>query len=151
MNEIIKKISEIAEKSASEFDLFLIEVNFRGNEKNRIIEVFVDGEKNVSAKDLAELSKIINSEIEEGNLIKSSYRLDVSTPGVNRPLKYIKQYPKHLNRRFQVKYKVGDEKLEIKAILHSVEGENLIFSTEKDIIKINFNDILSAKVLISFS
>lgn len=151
MNELVKKISKIAEKSASEFGLFLIEVNIRGNEKNRIIEVFVDGEMNVSAQDLAELSKLINSEIEAENIIQSSYRLDVSTPGVERPLKFLKQYPKHLNRSFEVNYKLGDEKLEIKAKLHSVEGENLVFSKEKVTIKINFKDILSAKVLISFS
>lgn len=151
MNELVKKISKIAEKSASEFGLFLIEVNIRGNEKNRIIEVFVDGEMNVSAQDLVELSKLINSEIEAENIIQSSYRLDVSTPGVERPLKFLKQYPKHLNRSFEVNYKLGDEKLEIKAKLHSVEGENLVFSKEKVTIKINFKDILSAKVLISFS
>jgi len=151
MNELIKNISKIVEKSASEFGLLLIEINLRGNDRNRIIEIFIDGEKNVSAENLADLSKFINSEIEEKNLIKGSYRLDVSTPGVDRPLKFLKQYPKHINRKFEVKYQSGEEKLELKAKLGSVEGEDLLFSTGKRVVKINFKDIISAKVLISFS
>ncbi len=151
MNELIKNISKIAEKSASEFGLLLIESNLRGNDRNRIIEIFVDGEKNVSAETLAELSKLINSEIEEKNLIKGSYRLDVSTPGVDRPLRFLRQYPKHINRKFEVMYQSGEEKLELKAKLGSVEGEDLLFSTGKTAVKINFKDIISAKVLISFS
>ncbi len=151
MNELIKNISKIAEKSASEFGLLLIEINLRGNDRNRIIEIFVDGEKNVSAENLAELSKLIYSEIEEKNLIKGSYRLDVSTPGVDRPLKFLKQYPKHINRKFEVKYQSGEEKLELNAKLGSVEGEDLLFSTGKTLVKINFKDIISAKVVISFS
>lgn len=151
MNELIKNISKIAEKSASEFGLLLIEINLRGNDRNRIIEIFVDSEKNVSAEDLAEISKLINSEIEEKNLIKSSYRLDVSTPGVDRPLRFLRQYPKHINRKFEVEYQSGEKKLELKAKLGSVEGEDLLFSTGKTLVKINFKDIISAKVLISFS
>lgn len=151
MNDLVKKISEIAENSAPEFGLFLIDIYLRGNDRNRIIEVFVDGEKNVSAENLADLSRVINDQIEVNNIIKGSYRLDVSTPGVERPLKFLKQFPKHINRKFDLLYNSGEEKLQIKAKLESVEAENLTFTTEKTLIKINFKDILSAKVLISFS
>lgn len=151
MNDLVKKISEIAENSAPEFGLFLIDIYLRGNDRNRIIEVFVDGEKNVSAENLADLSRVINDQIEANNIIKGSYRLDVSTPGVERPLKFLKQFPKHINRKFDLLYNSGEEKLQIKAKLESVEAENLTFTTEKTLIKINFKDILSAKVLISFS
>lgn len=151
MNELKEKISKIAENSASDFGLFLIEVNLRGNEKNRILEIYVDGESSVSAETLAELSRSVNTQIEEYKILEGSYRLDVSTPGVERPLKYLKQFHKHIGRKFEVVYMSGEEKLIIKAKLESVEGENLIFTTEKTLIKVNFKEILSAKVLISFS
>jgi len=151
MNDLVKKISEIAENSAPGFGLFLIDINLRGNDRNRIIEIFADGEKNVSAENLADLSRVINDQIEVNNIIKGSYRLDVSTPGVEKPLKFLKQFPKHINRKFDLQYNSGEEKLQIKAKLESVEAENLTFTTEKTLIKINFKDILSAKVLISFS
>jgi ribosome maturation factor RimP len=151
MNELVKKIFEIAENSAPEFGLFLIDIHLRGNDRNRIVEIYVDGEKNVSAENLAELSRVINDQIEVNNIIEGSYRLDVSTPGVERPLKFLKQFPKHINRKFDVQYNSGKEEVKIKAKLDSVEADNLIFTTEKTLIRINFKDIISAKVLISFS
>lgn len=151
MNELAENISKIVQNVTSDFGLFLIDVNLRGNDRNRIVEVFVDGEKNVSAEDLAEVSKAINGIIEKENLIKGSYRLDVSTPGIDRPLKFLKQYPKHINRKFEVLYVENGENKNIKAKLESVEGDNLQFSAAKVLLKINFKDIISAKVQISFS
>lgn len=151
MDDLINKISEIAENTASGMGLFLIETNLRGNEKNRIIEIFVDSEKNVSAEDLAELSRIINGILEEKMLFKGSYRLDVSTPGVDRPLKYLKQFYKHINRNFEINYQSGTETKNIKARLNNIEGDTLTFSSGKLLYKINFNDILNAKVQLSFS
>ncbi|HSL90554.1 MAG TPA: hypothetical protein VK870_14720, partial [Ignavibacteriaceae bacterium] len=120
-------------------------------DRNRIVEIYVDGEKNVSAEKLAELSRVINNQIEENNIVEGSYRLDVSTPGVERPLKFLKQFPKHINRKFDLQYNSGKEEVKIKAKLDSIEADNLIFTTEKTLIRINFKDIISAKVLISFS
>lgn len=151
MNELAENISKIVQNVTSDFGLFLIDVNLRGNDRNRIVEVFVDGEKNVSAEDLAEVSKAINGIIEKENLIKGSYRLDVSTPGIDRPLKFLKQYPKHINRKFEILYVENGENKFIKAKLESVEGDNLQFSAAKVLLKINFKDIISAKVQISFS
>ena len=151
MKELAENISKIAQKVTSDFGLFLIDVNLRGNDRNRIVEVFVDGDKNVSAEDLAEVSKAINGIIEQENLIKGSYRLDVSTPGIDRPLKFLKQYPKHINRKFEILYVENGENKNIKAKLESVEGDNLQFSAAKVLLKINFKDIISAKVQISFS
>lgn len=151
MVKLIKNISFIAENAASEFELFLIDVNLRGNDRHRIIEIFVDGEKSVSADDLALLSKNINDEIEKRNIVEGSYRLDVSTPGVDRPLKFLKQYQKHIKRNFNLVYNENEIQQNIKAKLESIEGDNLFFSKGNSLLKINFKDIISAKVQISFS
>lgn len=151
MNELIDKITEIAKNSASRLGLFLIEINLRGNEKNRIVEIFVDSEKLVSAEDLAELSRFINSIFEEKLLFKGSYRLDISTPGVDRPLKYLEQYSKHIKRNFEIVYQSGSETKNIKARLDFIEGSQLTFSSGKSLYIINFNEILNAKVHLSFS
>ncbi len=151
MVKLIENIRIVAEKASAEFGLFLIDINLRGNENNRIIEIFVDGEKSVSAEDLALLSKNVNNEIENTKIIESSYRLDVSTPGVDRPLKFLKQYHKHINRNFNIIYNENNIQKHIKAKLESIDGEDLFFFIGNSLLKINFKDIISAKVQISFS
>jgi len=143
---ILNAVKEISEKN----HLFLLEILFRGTERNRVIEIFIDGEDNLSADDCARISKEINQVIEEKELIDSAYRLDVSTPGVDRPLKYLKQYKKHINRKFEVRYKSGENKNSITAKLVNIEEDNLYFYSSREQV-IKFEDIIKAKVLVSFS
>ena len=129
----------------------MIDINFRGDNRKKIIEVFVDAEKNIDADNLAEISREINAILEEQDSIQQAYRLDVSTPGVDRPLKFLKQFPKHMNRNFEVTYKTGDETKTITGKLLSVEREELTFLSDKKELLIEFNNITTAKVIISFS
>ncbi len=144
--KILNAVREISEKN----NLFLLEVLFRGTERNRVIEIFIDGEDNLSADDCSRISREINQVIEKNEILDSAYRLDVSTPGVDRPLKFLKQYNKHINRKFAVRYKSGENKKSITGKLVKIEDDNLYFySGRKQVIK--FEDIINAKVLVSFS
>jgi len=150
MNSLRENIVQIAEEITSSSGFFLIDIVVRGTERNRVIEVFVDGEKNITAKDCAEISRKINEIFEAKELIKAAYRLDVSSPGIERPLLYFKQYPKHINRKFEITYSNGDEKKKLKGTLIKIEGEYLTFLTNKEQ-AIKFKDIINAKVLVNFS
>lgn len=150
MDTIKEKILKIIQNSISETDFLLVDTNIRGDQRKRIIEVFVDSQKNVSADDLAELSSKINDTLSETEDI-GNYRLDVSTPGVDRPLKFIEQYPKNVNRNFELEYHFGDEVKKVKARLVSVNGNELTFNDGRNEFLINYNQIIKAKVLISFS
>ena len=144
--KLFAKIEEIVQS----LGFLLIESNIRGDNHLKIIEVFIDGEKGVSSEDCANVSRVINEAIQVEDLIERSYRLDVSSPGVDRPLKYISQYPKHINRKFEIIFKDGEEEKKLVAKLIRVEGDNLYFEEKKSEYKIGFGDIVKAKVLISF-
>lgn len=150
MDTLKEKILKIVQNSISGTDFLLIETNIRGDQRKRIIEVFVDSAKNISADDLAGLSRNINEVLSEDEEI-GNYRLDVSTPGVDRPLKFIEQYPKNINRNFELEYYFGDEVRKLRAKLIAVNGNELIFNDGKNEFLINHNQIIKAKVLISFS
>ena len=149
MDSVNKKIHKIASDSAEKNDLFLVDIVFRGTPNNPVIEVFVDGEQNVSANECATVSNEIKKIIDEKSLYKS-YRLDVSSPGVDRPLIYIKQFPKHINRNIEIQYKSADDFKNLKGKLVSVEGDVLTFLDRTEI-KVKFKDIIKAKVLVSFN
>lgn len=150
MNSTEQNILNVAQKISKKNNLFLLEVLFRGNERNRVIEIFIDGEDNLSADECARISREINQVIEENELLSSAYRLDVSTPGVDRPLKYLKQYKKHINRKLEVRYKSGENKKNITGKLVKIEDDNLYFYSGREQV-IKFEDIIKAKALVSFT
>ena len=152
MNLYEKNIRELIEQVVSSKGFFLIDLVLRGDPSNRVIEVYVDSETNVTAENCAEISRLINKNLEEDAFVQSGYRLEVSSPGVNRPLKFLKQFPKHVNRKFDVSYRDSDSIKKFSGVLKSVDGENLLFvASNREEIVIEFDKIIKAKVLISFS
>lgn len=146
-NNISQKIAEIVDKTG----FFPIDIIVRGNPNKRVIEVFIDGVKDVSASDCAGVSREINEALETMPEAGNDYRLDVSSPGVDKPLKFLKQYPKHINRSFEVSYKSGDDTKKLTGKLMSIDEDELTFLSNKNEVKINFNNIKKAKVIVSFS
>ena len=145
---ITQKIAEIVEKKG----FFPVEIIVRGTPSKRVMEVFIDGEKDISAEDCAEVSREINSELENLPEAGNDYRLDVSSPGVDKPLKFLKQYPKHISRNFEVSYKLNGDTKKLSGKLIRVEDQDLTFLTKDNSeIKINFSNIKKAKVVVSFS
>ena len=149
MNQNFENIREIAKQVSEQNNLFLIDLIVRGSEQSRVIEVFIDGEKNISADECALVSREISKQIDEKELLKS-YRLDVSSPGVDRPLIHLKQYPKHLNRLFEIEFNASGTSSTFKGKLVSIEDDVLTFKSDKEI-KIKFSEIVKAKVLVSFN
>ncbi|NOX18051.1 MAG: hypothetical protein GXO87_07195 [Chlorobi bacterium] len=143
---IIENISGVVEREG-----FLpVEVIIRGDQRKPVIEVFIDSGKNITAEDCARMSSKINSMFEDENLFKGNYRLDVSSPGVERPLKFIEQFPKNVGRKFEIVYKPKEIEEKFNGKLIKAAGNELTFSVGKTEQIISFEDIVKAKVLISF-
>ena len=144
---ISQKIVEIVEKKG----FFPVEIIIRGTPSKRVMEVYIDGEKDISAEDCVEVSREINFRLENIPDVGNDYRLDVSSPGVDKPLKFLKQYPKHIKRNFEVSYHLNDDTRKFSGRLIKIEDQNLTFLTKDNSeIKINFNNIKKAKVIVSF-
>ena len=150
MNSLNEKILTIAQQITAVKNLLLIDIVLRGNERNRVIEIFIDGEDIVSAETCALVSREINHIINTDNIIESSYRLDVSTPGVEKPLKYLTQFKKHIQRKFEVEYKTEDKTGKFQGKLIDIQDDVLIFDCGREV-QVKFNSIIKATVLVSFS
>jgi ribosome maturation factor RimP len=151
MNLLDQNIRSLVEEIVEKNDFFLVDIVFRGTEHNRVIEVYIDGEKNISAEDCASISHDLDVPLKNLLAKHPNYRLDVSSPGIDRPLIFLKQYPKHVNRKFEIVYRSGDESKKLSGKLNAVEGEYLTFIANNKEVIINFNNIIKANVVVSFS
>ena len=152
MQLLEKKIVNITKEITDQNGLLLIDFLFRGFSNSTVIEVFIDGEKGVSVEDCAKISREINEQIEAENLFDSAYRLEVSSPGADRPLKFLQQFTKHVNRNFDLQLSEESEtNKKVVGKLLSIDGENLVFLIQKEEVTVPYNTIKKAKVIISFS
>lgn len=153
MKSVEEHISLFAKETAENFGFLIIDIVFRGEKGSKVIQVFIDGENPVTAEVCAEISRELAGKIEQNELMKSAYRLEVSSPGIDKPLKYLVQFKKHINRTFEITYSLNNESNKLIGKLLRMEGEKLFFlpKKSKEEMTLDFITILEAKVIISFS
>ncbi len=144
------QILNLLENVTSEEGYMLIDINLKGNENNAVIEVFVDNVQGVTAKDCEKLSRKFEVVLENKIFGSKKYRLDVSSPGIDRPLKYLPQYTKHIGRELRVTFLSEEGKKTFEGKLVEIQEDELKFLQKRNEIKIKFGNIIKAKVLISF-
>ena len=136
-------------------DLFLVEVVISGSAKKNKVLVLVDGDEGVTIDSCAQLSRKISAELEEKDIMEGAYRLEVSSPGVEFPLKFERQYPKHIGRKVKVSLNDGSEKVgklkEVGSGYVTVDEEiQEGKKTNLQEVQIKLEDIKSMIVLVSF-
>lgn len=149
-----KRVTELVEeKIADRPDLFLVDVNMHAN---GILTILVDGDNGVAISDCVAISRHVGFHLEEENVIEQAYRLEVSSPGIDTPLKSLRQFQKNVNRSLKLKLKSSNVK-EGKLIGLDESGITIQESVKQkgkkaEIIEtiIPFEDITEAKVLVSF-
>lgn len=102
-DDIERRLREEVERRG----LILLELKRRGERGSTVIEIIIDSESaDVNLDELAEVNRWASDlfdEIEED--LPSRYRLEVSTPGLGRPLEFPWQYRKNVGRLMKVSYR----------------------------------------------
>jgi len=150
-DKIVNTISELAQSVLSTTDFFLVDVEIKGGDDTEIL-VSVDGEeRSVNMDECAEISNELGFLIEAHELFGQSYRINVSSPGLDRPLVDFRQYPKNKGRKVKVKYRLGEEDLNIEGTLKEVSEEKIVVAiNEQKEVAVSFDDLKETKVIPSF-
>ncbi len=105
MNIENRVIELVEEKIADRPDLFIVDVQMHNS---GILSILVDGDNGVAISDCVAISRHVGFHLEEENTIEQAYRLEVSSPGIDTPLKSIRQFRKNINRLLKVKLTDGN-------------------------------------------
>ena len=84
--------------------LFLVDVEMSGDGKSRILRVVVDTDAGVTVEQLGALNREIGRRLDEEDRITGHYRLEVCSPGLDRPLRHPRVLARALGRN--VKFRV---------------------------------------------
>lgn len=151
-----KEVTGLVKQFIDDDEIFLVEVNIKGKPGNQKIQVFIDGDQYVDVDECSKISRKLSDELEGRDLIEGRYIIEVSSPGVDKPLKLIRQYPKHIGRELEVitrnkkKYQgallgVIDEEIEI-----SIKSSKIKKELNSESLKLSLGDIEEAKVVLRF-
>jgi ribosome maturation factor RimP len=125
---------------------FLVDVAVRNERGGKLVQAFVDTDSGVTIEECAEISRELAQVLNRENLIQSSYRLEVSSPGIDKPLKMLRQYRKNVGRRFKVVHQTTEAKATLVGKLEEVGEGKLTFKTDGgEMVTLDFTQIVESK------
>ena len=147
--ELFEQISRFTTPILEPIKGFLVDLNMRGEGGTTVLEVFVDTDNGITADECAEVSRRVSAEIERQSIFTGRYRIEVSSPGLERPLKLERQFRKNIGRQLRIVTNANSEPLT--GILEVVTETSLTLSTrEKHSVPVALKDIRETYVLPRF-
>lgn len=98
-------IEQYAEPLLREMGLELVEVQFRREGHGWVLRLFIDREQGVSLDDCTAVSRAIGTWLDVEDLIEHAYHLEVSSPGLERPLKRIEDFQRFSGKKAKIRLK----------------------------------------------
>tara|TARA_R110001592_G_scaffold70346_1_gene215704 strand:- start:1701 stop:2168 length:468 start_codon:yes stop_codon:yes gene_type:complete len=148
-------VEKVANDSLKDESYFIVEVIVKGVSGKTKILVLLDSDTGFNIDDCADLSRAISNEMEAEAIMDDPYILEVSSPGLDHPLKSKRQYQKNVGR--DLKLALTDSSI-VKGKLIEVCENTIKFEKEvkekkkigSELVEINFDTIEKANVLVSF-
>lgn len=105
----VKAVEDVVQSVLeSESGYFLVDIKIKPTNN---VKVFIDGDEGIAIEKCAAMNRRIYKIIEENGIFPgNNFSLEVSSPGLDEPLKLLRQYKKNVGRKVEVVLKNGQKK-----------------------------------------
>lgn len=140
---------DLASPLAEEKGLYVLDAELKSAGSQTEVWVYLDAvDRGVNLDECAEISNELGFLIEAHEVFEHKYRLNVSSPGLSRPLSDKRQYIKNEGRLAAVKYKSSDNYLEIDGVITNVTDDGVVITDEHENENyIPFDAIVETKII----
>lgn len=148
---VVESIIAISEPVTKDEDLELVDVEYKKLGKTWTLRVFIDSKQGVTVDDCQKVSRQISDLIEIDDLIPNPFVLEVSSPGLDRPLKKENDFLRFKNKAVHVKtFSPIDNRKKFRGIIRDCQNQILFLDEEGVSIEISLDKISQAKPIIEF-
>jgi len=153
---VVDKLRELIEPIVKVNNLDFVDIEYIKEGDNWILRVFVENpEGELTIDHLSNLSRLISRKLDEEDPIDKSYFLEVSSPGVERPLRKIKDYERFAGEEIKISTyrKINDTKEFIGKLIGIDENKVITIKlrdTEEEM-EIDYSDVAKANLYEEFN
>lgn len=124
-DDICGRVSAIAQPIVDSLQLELVEIEFKRSGREAVLRLFIDREGGVTLDDCADVSRELSLILDVEDFIPCAFTMEVSSPGLDRPLKSPADYARFAGRLIKVRtYEpfADDDGNKRKTFLGTLEG-----------------------------
>lgn len=118
--------------------------------KSTVLRIYIDSPDGITVNDCSRVSHQVSGVLDVEEPIKGQFTLEVSSPGIDRPLFNIEQFAQFVGSKVKLKlYHAIEGRRKITGVIDSVEGEDIIVKEvdTDDCIQLQMDDIDKANII----
>ncbi|MBE7029328.1 MAG: ribosome maturation factor RimP [Ruminococcaceae bacterium] len=151
--KIIKEVETLVTPFLNEKGFRIYDTVFVKEGKDKVLRLFVDRKDGlISIDECEEVSRFLSDELDRVDLIKEAYILEVSSPGIERNLKYDWHFEESVGKKVQVKLfkKVKDTKLLVGTLVSGSLDTGIVIDVDTKEVEIEKGNIIDVKIYFEF-
>lgn len=151
MRHIPEKLTEIIESVVTSMGYEFVGAEYHRNSKNSLLRVFIDKHDGVVVDDCSRVSHQISGVLDVEDPIAGNYTLEVSSPGLDRPLFTAEQFVRFVGSNIQIKLRIPRAgRRKFTGMLKSMEGDEVVLAQKRGEVHILISDIDQARLVPEF-
>lgn len=124
-------LTELVQPVAEALGYELWGIEYLTHSKQKLVRIYVDSEHGIGVDDCAKLSRQVSSVFDVEEPISGEYNLEVSSPGLDRPLFKLEQYSRYVGENINVRLRSPYEgRRKFFGQLSGVEGEDIVIAID---------------------
>ena len=145
--EIVNRVRAIAEPMLLDERMELVDIEYRRESKGWVLRLILDKEGGVTLDDCTRVSQEVGRNLDVEDFLQTPYTLEVSSPGLTRPLKTEKDFMKYCNRLIKVKtVDPVENRRRFKGELLGVSQGQIEIKVEGEVFQISLSNLTKANL-----
>ncbi len=129
--QVEKRAEELLTPIVDSMNFELVDVEFVKEGGSWYLRGYIDKEGGITIDDCEAVSRIFSDQLDAEDLIDESYILEISSPGLGRPLKKEKDYRRSLGKELEIRtYQAIDKEKEFYGILQAYDDQTVTITEE---------------------
>ena len=134
MDATVRRVWELADGLVEQEGMEIVDIELRheGSMGGRVLRLYLDKTGGPSVDDLTQVSRQLSELLDSSDAVAGAYTLEVSSPGINRPLKRPEHFAQYIGKRVRVRTRdlIGGRRSFL-GILQAVVGESITVAQEE--------------------
>ena len=148
---VVQEVTGLLEPILEEMGFELVDVVFLSKQGRWVLQLFIDTEGGVTIDDCARVSGEIGDLIDVRDILEHEYVLEVSSPGIDRPLKKQKDFYRACGRKVKIRTKEPVKRRQnFTGTLQSVKGNVITLDADGMIITLTVEELEKANLVYEF-
>ena len=147
--EIIDRVALIAEEYLDERGIEIVEIIYRREQQGMVLRLVVDKPEGITIDECEEINNFLSLELDKQDIIQERYVLEVSSPGIDRPIKTERDFERAMGKELEITtYERIDDRKAHEGRLLGMDKENIVIEKDGVSVVIPKNKIALARLKI---